>query len=191
MTYKQILKLIALKKYKGNTGVIQEIVYQQMFANPALPSLLDLSVFLGTTPRTLQRRLQDEGIDFKQICREIQRLKVCYYVSQPFIAEMRMKDVTPLLGYSDYSSLLNFTRNTFNLSWRELVNTVSGQEIPLPWEIDVDALELGALHTDLIIQNLIRDSEKAVKYLEKVKSKKPKIRKVENIIKQLNKLIEI
>jgi AraC-like DNA-binding protein len=68
------------------------------------PSQEDVAELLNMSPRTLQRRLRDEGITYKEILDETRRVLALAYLSAP---RHSVSEVTYLMGFSAGSS---FTR---------------------------------------------------------------------------------
>ena len=63
-----------------------------------------LAAALNVTPRTLQRRLREEGTTYNALLEEVRRELATHYVRQ---SERSINEITCLLGFSEPS---NFTR---------------------------------------------------------------------------------
>jgi AraC-like DNA-binding protein len=74
-------------------------------------------------PRTLQRRLKEEGATFEDIKDEVRRDLAQRYLSQP---DVPLSQVSALLGYSEQSALGRSCRRWFHATPREVRNRVSG-----------------------------------------------------------------
>ena len=74
---------------------------------------------LGLHPRTLQRRLRDEGESFEGIKDSVRREVALRYLQQPNVSLVR---VTEILGYSETSVLSRSCHRWFSASPRELRN---------------------------------------------------------------------
>ena len=74
-------------------------------------SIGEVAHALGTNVRTLQRRLEREGIAFSEL---LDRVRV-QQVSQHFASQhLRLTDVAHLLGYSTLASFSNWYRSRFH-----------------------------------------------------------------------------
>ncbi len=73
-------------------------------------------------PRTLQRRLRDEGDSFEAIKDSVRRDVALRYLQQPNVSLVR---VTEILGYSETSVLSRSCHRWFCASPRELRNAAS------------------------------------------------------------------
>ena len=63
-----------------------------------------MAALLEITPRTLQRRLRDEGRSFKQVLDALRRDLAPVYLADPGLSSL---DIASLLGFAEQSS---FTR---------------------------------------------------------------------------------
>ncbi|GFE90697.1 AraC family transcriptional regulator ligand-binding domain-containing protein [Steroidobacter agaridevorans] len=77
---------------------------------------------VGMHPRTLQRRLRDEGDSFEAIKDSVRRDVALRYLQQPNVSLVR---VTEILGYSETSVLSRSCHRWFCASPRELRNAAS------------------------------------------------------------------
>ena len=73
-------------------------------------------------PRTLQRRLNEEGTSFEDIKDEVRRDLAERYLSQP---DLPLAQVTALLDYSEQSALGRSCRRWFHATPREFRNRLS------------------------------------------------------------------
>jgi AraC-like DNA-binding protein len=65
------------------------------------PSLQDVAQELGTSARTLQRRLTDTGVTFQQLVEETRRELARHYLKQPGV---ELNETAFLLGFEDANS---------------------------------------------------------------------------------------
>ena len=65
------------------------------------PTLQDIARELGTSTRTLQRRLGDAAVTFQQLLEDTRRELACHYLSQ---SSVELNGVAFLLGYEDSTS---------------------------------------------------------------------------------------
>jgi AraC-like DNA-binding protein len=77
-------------------------------------------------PRTLQRRLREEGTTFEAIKEQTRRQLVRRYLSQP---DLPLTQITTLLDYSDQSALDHSCRRWFHTTPRELRDQLTPQPI--------------------------------------------------------------
>ncbi|ELR71162.1 transcriptional regulator, AraC family [Fulvivirga imtechensis AK7] len=78
-------------------------IYQFLKAHPYLgmPTLDEVASNFNTTPRTLQRKLKQEGKSFQEITNEIRKsLAIDYVVSDKY----QIKEIAHLLGYNEVSA---------------------------------------------------------------------------------------
>jgi AraC-like DNA-binding protein len=65
------------------------------------PAMTDVAKELGLSPRTLQRRLTDEGVSFQQVLLDARRELARHYLKQP---SLELNEAAYLLGYNDPNS---------------------------------------------------------------------------------------
>lgn len=65
------------------------------------PAMTDVAKELGLSPRTLQRRLNDEGVSFQQLLLDARRELARHYLLQP---SLELNETAYLLGYGDPNS---------------------------------------------------------------------------------------
>jgi AraC-like DNA-binding protein len=70
-------------------------------------------------PRTMQRRLKDEGTTFEDIRDQVRRDLAERYLAEP---ELSLSQVTALLGYSEQSALGRSCRRWFHATPRDFRN---------------------------------------------------------------------
>ncbi len=83
----------------GSTAMVRH----QLAAMPPglLPSLHRIAGLLGTSERTLKRRLQEEGTSFRQLTQEAQAAAAAALVGE---AQLSLTEVAERMGYSDLSA---------------------------------------------------------------------------------------
>lgn len=69
-----------------------------------IPSLEQLAANFNTSPRTLQRRLQDEGLSYQQLAESVRKSLALHYLEA---GNYPMKEISYILGYNELSA---FTR---------------------------------------------------------------------------------
>jgi AraC-like DNA-binding protein len=84
---------------------------------------LEVASALGMHPRTLQRRLRDEGVNFEEIKDEVRRDAAIRYLGQPSIPLTR---VAAMLGYSEPSVLTRSCYRWFGRSPRQYRKMIAG-----------------------------------------------------------------
>jgi AraC-like DNA-binding protein len=95
-------------------------------------SVVTVSEILGTTPRTLQRRLAGERAEFARLLNEARRDLAQRYVGNPSFALSR---VAGLLGYTRQSSFSRWFADEFGMSptaWRLKPPETGGPGRPIP-----------------------------------------------------------
>lgn len=83
---------------------------------------IDVAAALGMHPRTMQRRLSDEGVSFEDIKDEVRREAAIRYLGQRTIPLTR---VAAMLGYSEPSVLTRSCHRWFGSSPRKVRKTMS------------------------------------------------------------------
>lgn len=86
---------------------------------------LEVASALGMHPRTLQRRLRDEGVNFEEIKDEVRRDAAIRYLGQPSIPLTR---VAAMLGYSEPSVLTRSCYRWFGSSPRKYRKAIAVSE---------------------------------------------------------------
>ncbi|MEN3977145.1 AraC family transcriptional regulator ligand-binding domain-containing protein [Emcibacter sp. SYSU 3D8] len=84
---------------------------------------LEVASALGMHPRTMQRRLRDEGVNFEEIKDEVRRDAAIRYLGQPSIPLTR---VAAMLGYSEPSVLTRSCYRWFGSSPRKYRKAIAG-----------------------------------------------------------------
>lgn len=85
----------------------------------AKPTMPDVSRSLHMSPRTLQRRLQDEGLNFQGMLEEARHQMASHYLSN---SELELNEIAYLLGYEDPNSFVRAFRIRVGIPpghWRE------------------------------------------------------------------------
>jgi AraC-like DNA-binding protein len=89
----------------STTETVKWIMKQSLAAGR--PDIGVIASELGMSDRTLQRRLTDEGTNFKQLLSDARREKALEYLSDPLLD---LKEVAFLLGYEDQNSFFRAFR---------------------------------------------------------------------------------
>ncbi len=81
----------------------REKIYQHLLSNAYLgiPSLQDVAANFNTTPRSLQRRLQDEGATFQQLSDSVRKSLALHYLES---GKHPVKEISSMLGYNEMSA---------------------------------------------------------------------------------------
>ena len=87
-------------------------------------TLQEVATHFHVHPRTLQRRLQDEGTSFDVIKDDVRRDAALRYVNDP---SMPLSRIAALLGYSEPSVLTRSFHRWFSSSPRQLRNKLGGK----------------------------------------------------------------
>ena len=91
------------------------------------PDLERLAGRLGVSPRTLQRRLRNEGSSFQRAVDEFRREMAASLLDN---RQLAIKEVAFLLGYGDLSSFYRAFRRWHDTSPRSYRLTSSGKRLP-------------------------------------------------------------
>lgn len=86
---------------------------------------IDVAAAIGMHPRTMQRRLSEEGVSFEDIKDEVRREAAIRYLGQPTIPLTR---VAAMLGYSEPSVLTRSCHRWFGASPRKFRKDISSEE---------------------------------------------------------------
>ena len=83
------------------------------------PTIEDIADALHVSPRTLQRRLQDEGSSFQRVLEEARHHLARHYLNNSFL---ELNEAAYLLGYNDANSFVRAFRTWEGMPparWRE------------------------------------------------------------------------
>jgi AraC-like DNA-binding protein len=97
------------------TVQVRQAIESLLGISPCSQSEVARTLFMH--PRTLHRRLQEEGTTFEEIKGEARRDLAQRYLAQP---DLPLSQVTALLGYSEQSALGRSCRRWFNSTPREM-----------------------------------------------------------------------
>ncbi|MGH1366760.1 MAG: AraC family transcriptional regulator ligand-binding domain-containing protein [Calditrichia bacterium] len=107
-----LLRILVAHAEEKSAQLAQELgftaqVKQSVIAlvKPAFPTIEQVAGHLNLSPRTLQRRLQDEGATYKQLLNDLRMEFAVGYLKRP---ELSIGEIAYLLSYADTSS---FTRS--------------------------------------------------------------------------------
>ncbi|HEY5705762.1 MAG TPA: AraC family transcriptional regulator [Terrimicrobiaceae bacterium] len=98
---------LAAQEQRGSTaaGQIRWVLRRRLGGRQ--PEISDVARELGMSSRTLQRRIANEGTNFRQILSEERRELAKYYLPQP---TLELNEVAYLLGYEDPNSFIRAFR---------------------------------------------------------------------------------
>jgi AraC-like DNA-binding protein len=95
----------------GERSIVQEVDQAIQLLMPAgRASIASVADSLGVTVRTLQRRLEEEGVQFSDLLDQVRVREVTRHLEQ---RRLRLTDVADLLGYSSLSAFSNWYRGRF------------------------------------------------------------------------------
>lgn len=99
-------KVSSLPKTADQPQTLQTRIYNYLLANSYLgvSSLDDIAANFNITPRSLQRKLKEEGIKYQDIADAVRHSLAVYYISS---GNYPLKDISWMLGYNELSA---FTR---------------------------------------------------------------------------------
>jgi AraC-like DNA-binding protein len=88
------------------TGVLGEKIRHYLLTNAYLgiPSLNEIAANFNVSPRTLQRKLKEEGISYQDVADEVRKSLAIHYLEE---GGYPVKEISYMLGYNELSA---FTR---------------------------------------------------------------------------------
>lgn len=92
-------KTARLEKDKGFASVVKQSVIKLI--KPDFPTVEDVAAHLFISPRTLQRKLKEEGITFKSLIDELKMNFAISYLKRP---DLSISEIAYLLSYADVST---------------------------------------------------------------------------------------
>ncbi len=107
-------RLAAVPKGQDFAAHVTSIVMSLMRTGDA--TIEQVAMRLGSSPRTIQRRLQDRGLSFHDVVANARLEVSCRYLKDP---SLTMTDVAFLLGYSDLSAFSRAFRRWTGVSATE------------------------------------------------------------------------
>jgi AraC-like DNA-binding protein len=109
-----------LKQEKGDGNFLERVrVAVRHKLTGHRPTIEDIADSLRVSSRTLQRRLQDEGVNFQRVLEEARHQMARHYLND---AALELNDAAYLLGYEDANSFVRAFRNWEGVPparWRE------------------------------------------------------------------------
>lgn len=99
-------KVSSLPRQKAASQTLQVRVYNHLLANSYLGiiSLEEMAGNFNLSPRSLQRKLKEEGVKYQEVADEVRKSLALYYISS---GNYPLKDISYMLGYNELSA---FTR---------------------------------------------------------------------------------
>jgi AraC-like DNA-binding protein len=99
-------KVSSMPQPAASPQTLQTRIYNYLLANSYLgvSSLNDMAANFNISPRSLQRKLREEGIKYQDIADAVRRSLAIYYISS---GNYPLKDISWMLGYNELSA---FTR---------------------------------------------------------------------------------
>ncbi|MEL6969186.1 MAG: AraC family transcriptional regulator ligand-binding domain-containing protein [Bacteroidota bacterium] len=88
-----------LRRDQGFAAVVRQSMVQLI--QPAFPSIEQVAQHLNLSLRTLQRRLQEEGVSYKHLLEEVRKDFALGYLRNP---ELSVSEIAYLLGYRETSA---------------------------------------------------------------------------------------
>ena len=109
-----------LKQENGNENFVERVrITIQENLTGRRPTIEDIADALHISPRTLQRRLQDEGFSFQRVLEEARRQLARHYLNN---SALELNEAAYLLGYEDGNSFVRAFRTWEGIPparWRE------------------------------------------------------------------------
>ncbi len=91
----------------------QHVLAKLNYRPPPLPKLNDIAMELNVSPRTLARRLQEEGTHFRQLYQQVQMQWAQYYLTH---SALTVENIAGELGFQDANNFRRAFKRHFNLS---------------------------------------------------------------------------
>lgn len=104
---------------RGFSNVVRQSMIQ--LVRPEFPTIEQVAQHLNLSLRTLQRRLSEEGLTYKQLMEEVRKDFAQSYLRKP---ELSITEISYLLGYADTSAFSRAFKRWFERSpqqWRSEV----------------------------------------------------------------------
>ncbi|GAB3248468.1 AraC family transcriptional regulator [Larkinella harenae] len=103
------LQTVLLKKVSEqnrtyeNAKAMKERIHNFLLTNAYLgmPTLEQMAANFNTSPRSLQRKLQDEGVSYQQVADSIRKSLALHYLS---LGRYPVKEISHILGYNELSA---------------------------------------------------------------------------------------
>jgi AraC-like DNA-binding protein len=109
-----------LKQEKGDENFVERVrIATRQKLTGRRPTIEDIANELHISPRTLQRRLQDEGFNFQRVLEEARHQLARHYLSS---SVLELTEAAYLLGYEDANSFVRAFRTWEGVPparWRE------------------------------------------------------------------------
>lgn len=124
---------IKLAKYLNNLINLSESIFTQKISSalnaylPPLPSVEELAGTLHITDRTLNRRLKQEGTNFREIKNEVLKNHAIFYLTE---SDLTVDAIACQLGYQDFSSFRRAFKKWLGVSPQEFRISLGNKSIP-------------------------------------------------------------
>lgn len=98
-----LLQKVQASKNKTASGVFSEKIHQYLMANAYLGilSLEDVAANFNVAPRSLQRKLQEEGVTFQYVSDSVRKSLAIHYIES---GKHQIKEISNMLGYNELSA---------------------------------------------------------------------------------------
>ncbi|QDK35315.1 AraC family transcriptional regulator [Sphingomonas sp. IC081] len=101
---------------------VRAIIMPRLWMNGCNTELV--ASLLGMHPRTLNRRLREEGLTFQRIKDEVRADRLLFYLEQ---TDLPICEISQKLGFAEQSALSHFSRQVFAMSPTDLRTAASGR----------------------------------------------------------------
>ncbi|MCR9065639.1 MAG: helix-turn-helix transcriptional regulator [Cytophagales bacterium] len=99
-------KMAGLTKTEGYANLVKQSILK--LVKPEFPTIEQVASHLNVSLRTLQRRLKEEGLIYKQIINELRNEMALAYLKKK---ELSISEIAYLLSYTDNSSFTRAFKN--------------------------------------------------------------------------------
>lgn len=120
-------KTAQMNQNKGFANTVRRSMVQLI--QPAFPTVEQVAHYLNVSPRTLQRRLQEENCSYKALLKELRQDFALSYLRR---ADLSINDVAYLLNYADTSAFSRAFKAWQGLgpqAWREEHNLLKAKPL--------------------------------------------------------------
>lgn len=96
-------KVSSLTSQPNDAQTFQSRIYNYLLANAYLgmASLEDIAANFNLSPRSLQRKLKDEGISYQQLAEQVRKSLALHYMDS---GKYQFKEISYMLGYNELSA---------------------------------------------------------------------------------------
>ena len=98
---KHLLTMVSIKRNPSDSFQVKVMEYLTRNAYLGIFTLEDVAANFNITPRSLQRRLQQESTTFQQIADAVRKSIALHYIES---GKYQLKEISSILGYNEVSA---------------------------------------------------------------------------------------